>query len=437
MSSSPLSAEDLFAFIGGRVDAATRQRIAAEIDVDGSFVSLWFQRLALVSEHPFDIAWERLFDVPIALPPRVTRREQILRLANEVGRLARNHEYSRAMQLQRWAHNLAVIELGAEHRETATYLNGLARLQYSTGLFQESLGTYRNVLDIRERVMGVNHTDTAITLAGLGRVYEALGNYPEAVAMHRRALLICEATLGPDHPDTAVSCNDLGCALQAIGQLDEALQYHERALEINRKFDGEESRNVAIGLGNIGCTQESLGRNEEARGNHEQGVSILESLVGEWHQDTAWALTNLGSTLLSLRSLDSAEATLNRCLQILEAHGRLQSLEAAFCWNELGVAQHLAGNWPAAAESLLKAVEIYDAVWGQEHPATKAARHNLWRIGQTLAGSAVELQLDEQFALLRDLIGEAALGTKIEHGVASWSVPFEGRSLSLSVVLAA
>ncbi len=437
MNSTPLSAEELFAFIGGRADASTRQRIAADINVEGTFVYEWFQRLALVCDHPFDIAWERLFDVPLAIPPRVNRREQIGRLVKEAGRLAHNHAYSRAMQLQRWAYNLAAIELGAEDRDTITYLNGLARLQYSAGHFRESLGTYQRALDVRRRVMGDDHTDTAISLAGIGRVYEAIGNFAEAVTVHQQALLICEATFGPNHPDTAVTLNDLGCALQAVGRLDEALRYHERALAINREFDGDVSKNVAIALGNIGCTQESLGRFEEARQNHELSVNTLEAVEGEWHEDTAWALANLGSALLSLRNLNAAEVCFDRCLQILDANNLLQSLEAAFCLNEVGVAQHLSGDHESARQSIAQALHIYGSTWGPHHPATKAAQHNLTQTEQAVHGKVVAGSAQDQLVTLRSLIGDAASTTTIEKGLAAWSVPVEGRSLVMSLVLAA
>ena len=167
-------------------------------------------------------------------------------------KMLRARRFEAAAALYREAVRMAIVLLGEEHRDTATYINGLGRVYYQAGDFETAGRSFKRAIDLRFRLMGANHTDTAISMTNQAQVREAEGKYVEAVALHRKALAIVEAAMKPEHPDTGVNLNELGCALQAVGEHVEARQCFERALEISRMFDGENDLNTATVLGNLG-----------------------------------------------------------------------------------------------------------------------------------------------------------------------------------------
>ena len=59
-SESQLTHEDLLTFIGGEADSETKRRIAAEMEVEGSKVRRWLERLSYAASVPLNVAWGRL-----------------------------------------------------------------------------------------------------------------------------------------------------------------------------------------------------------------------------------------------------------------------------------------------------------------------------------------------------------------------------------------
>ena len=89
--------------------------------------------------------------------------------------------------------------LGPDHPDTATSLNGLAKLYFRMGRYTKAEPLFLRSLEIIEKALGPKHPDTAMSLNNLGVLYGTQGDYATVEPLYRRALAIIKKTLGPDH----------------------------------------------------------------------------------------------------------------------------------------------------------------------------------------------------------------------------------------------
>ena len=60
MTGNEVTHEDLLAFVGGDAGSEVKRRIAAEMEVEGSYTHRWLKRLTRSARDPFDVGWGRL-----------------------------------------------------------------------------------------------------------------------------------------------------------------------------------------------------------------------------------------------------------------------------------------------------------------------------------------------------------------------------------------
>jgi tetratricopeptide (TPR) repeat protein len=353
-------------------------------------------------------------------------------LAASAARLVRDGRLAEALQVRQRLCRLALVFLGEEHRDTATYINALARVYYDLGDFATARRTFQRAVHLRSTHQGPDHTDTAISLGGLGRVLEALGDYTEAVTCHRRAAAIMERQQGPSHPHTGVNLTDLGCALHAMGDYQGARECHERSLAISREFDGEQDPNTAIALGNLAGVLESMGEFDAARSMDEESLAILESAHGPEHADTAWALNNLGSLLLMLEQYQAAREYLERAAAVAMGEGLTARLTRVLMLNNLGLVLHRLGDHGQAEAQYRIALETAESALPEGHPAIEAVQHNL----STLLAHRQGRPAPAILGSLGQLIAAAHLVGEQAHGCVIWHLPVEGHACAVALLLA-
>jgi tetratricopeptide (TPR) repeat protein len=95
---------------------------------------------------------------------------------------------------------------------------GLARVAQAQSFWQEAERWYQRSLHISETQLGTDHPFTATSLNNLAALYYSTGRYSEAEPLFRRSLQIRETQLGNDHPLTATSLNNLAALYRAMGR---------------------------------------------------------------------------------------------------------------------------------------------------------------------------------------------------------------------------
>jgi tetratricopeptide (TPR) repeat protein len=82
-----------------------------------------------------------------------------------------------------------------------------------TGKYPEAKQRYRQVLELKEKVLGKDHLDTLKITNQLATSLCHQGKYIEGEPMFRQSLQTQETVLGKDHPDTLVSMNNFALLL--------------------------------------------------------------------------------------------------------------------------------------------------------------------------------------------------------------------------------
>jgi tetratricopeptide (TPR) repeat protein len=115
-------------------------------------------------------------------------------------------------------------QLGSEHLDVATSLNGLANFYREQGKYAEAEPLYQRVLHIFEQQLGPEHPYVAHVLNNLAMLYTEQGKYVEAKPLYQRALAIREQTFGTHHPRTRETRKGFIALLHAMERHEEAAQ---------------------------------------------------------------------------------------------------------------------------------------------------------------------------------------------------------------------
>jgi tetratricopeptide (TPR) repeat protein len=187
--------------------------------------------------------------------------------------------------------------LGPKHPDTLTTVNDLGSVLSRQGKLEEAEAMYQQVLEAREQVLGREHPDTLTSVDQLGSVLNSQGRYNEAEVMYQRALEARERLLGQEHPDTLTTVNDLGLVLEGQGKCKEAEAMHRRALEGYEKALGPEHPSTLTSMSNLALVLEEQGKWEEAEVMHRQALAGRERVLGPEHPSTVSSVHDLAYTL--------------------------------------------------------------------------------------------------------------------------------------------
>lgn len=369
-----LTAREIEAFLEG-------QAVSAEVVTEITSQLQDPQSLASVIGHRLHRA-AMLFasgdsPMPAIDPPVVDSTiEELQALNQEWTKLFQEKRWPEALELRLTTCRLALRYLGSENRDTCTYVNSVGKILLEMRQFERAARVFQSAVELRTKAMGERHSDTGISWSGLGRALEGVGDYQEARECHRLALEITEETLGPNHPDTGVSLSDLGLVSLALNDFETARSCFARALEIAREIDGEKDPVYGGALIHMGCVEEATGDLESAESNYRKAYKVMLDARGPYHDDVAWALNQLGGVLLSKKRFAEALGELEIAANILEQLADNLFLSVSVLSN-LAIAQSMAGDSLAAAQSYGKGFDVCQALYGPEHVQTQTMARNL------------------------------------------------------------
>jgi tetratricopeptide (TPR) repeat protein len=125
---------------------------------------------------------------------------------------------------------------------------------------------YREILEIKRRVLGPEHKNTLTSMFNLAWTLQREGRYADAEKLQRETLEIQRRVLGPEHSDTLVSMNNLADNLSKQRRFEDSSTLQRQTLEIQRRVLGPEHPDTAISVYNLGCLQALAGKPDEALG---------------------------------------------------------------------------------------------------------------------------------------------------------------------------
>ena len=198
------------------------------------------------------------------------------------------------------------------------------------GISLDALGRTREAVDSFERSIALDPS-AALAHYNLGVSQIALGRIEEGIASYRRAL-------ERDPKLTQLNVN-IGNALGRLKRFDEALECYRRALEVDPK--NAEAHYYSA------WTLNRLARDREAIDELLLALQ-LRPQEAPWHRFLAWLLATTEHA--ELRDPAGAVAHARRALELAPTNGDIAGV--------LGVASYVAGDFNAARDSLLQAIDL-------------------------------------------------------------------------------
>jgi len=225
------------------------------------------------------------------------------------------------------------------------------------------------------RDFGEKSGEYASLINELGAFYRGRAEYAKAEEYFRRALAIQESLGRAGGGDYATVVNNLAGALRLQKRFEESELEFLRCLELYRASVGEQHILYAGGLNNLGLLYLDLGETEKAAGVFAQASGVLEGLPDKRYEYAA-SLINLGNLYLKQRQPGPAAEKLAAAVTLHETELGTDDPHYHTALNSLGYAWEWLGEREKAAEALEKGFRAALALYGEEHPETRALRRH-------------------------------------------------------------
>ncbi len=321
----------------------------------------------------------------------------------------------------------------ARQRRQIDHLVARAVLLTANGQFEQALGTWRQVVRLRERWHGKGHwrvTGASDEVERLGqlaalpaasreslarafrqwaraRFLASLSRYREAGECLAEALKLCREALGDGDRWTATFSAAVAETLQSQAQYARAQVLYEKALAIRRKALGEAHPETATAYNNLAHCLAAQGKYAQAQPLFEKALAICRKARGEDHPDTASAWNSLASNLDDLGLPAKAQPLYARALALRRKLLGEEHPHTAMTYNNSAYNLQLQGKYAQALPLYEKALALRRKVLGEEHPDTATAYTNLASVLSDL-GQHLEAQplYQKALAIDRKVLGE-------------------------------
>jgi tetratricopeptide (TPR) repeat protein len=294
----------------------------------------------------------------------------------------RANMYAVAEALSLLALAICEREHGLEHPDTATTLNGLARVyKEQRQRIAEAEAVFLRALAIREQRLGPEHPDTASTLDDLAGLYRMQGRFTDAEPLYRRALAIREQRLGSEYLDTATTLNSLAKLYKEQGRFGEAEPLFLRALAIfEQHFDqvGPETINSCLkALAQLYDKQE---RYAEAEAFFLRALAVFEREYGPADSGSIADLMDLVQWYDKQERFVEAELCCKRVVAFFEQHlgSGDEHLDVVVSWlHQLAGLYEKLGRYAEAEPLYQRMLALFEREFGPQHPDTMASLSDL------------------------------------------------------------
>jgi predicted ATPase/predicted Ser/Thr protein kinase len=274
----------------------------------------------------------------------------------------------------------------------ALYADGYAALaqgdyRHSTERFEEALGLYRELDDVR---------GAAMSLAQLGWLLTALGDGERAAAASEESLAL--ARRAGDAAVESVALGNLGDGAAQRAEYDQAASLYRESLRLRRGLG--DRRNVANALLNLGRTERLRGDRAQAARLLEEGLDLARDVGDTW--SISVGLASLGRLAVDDSDRAGASSLLAESLGLCRQRGDRKI--AAECLDTLAEVAGAGGEPARAARLAGAATALREAIGVQQSPTERSAREQRLAAIRTALGeqafeaewrSGLSLELDD------------------------------------------
>jgi CHAT domain-containing protein/tetratricopeptide (TPR) repeat protein len=318
----------------------------------------------------------------------------------------RRHKYAAAEDLFREVLQLRRRVLGEDHPDTAQGYNYLAFVLDEQGKYADARPLFNKALAIQRKVLGEEHPETAAIYNNLAYNLTAQAKYADAQVFFEKALAIQRKMLGEEHPNTIRTTNNLAVNLDEQGKYIQAQPLFEKVLAVRRRTLGDKDPGVASVCNNLAYNLGAQGKYAQAQPLYEEALTICRAALGEKDPATARGYNNLAANLKAQGKYTEAQPLYEKALAIQrEVLGENHPYTALTCNNLAALLNHQ-GKYAQAQPLLEKALAIRIRVLGENHPDTAVSCNNL----------AVNLEAQAKYAQAQPLFEKALAVTQAALG---------------------
>lgn len=285
MNAKDITHQDMLTFIAGEADGDTKRQIAAEMQVQGSYVNQWIRRMQSGMDDLLNVDWPQLVNVEVREDPspapasKDDARKRLFQMQREFLKQYEQGNTKRAREIVEYATIFAHEHLGPDDPDTAMTLGDVGCLLQKEGRHEEAKEYHRRALEIYEQKFSAKHTATARSMCNLGSAYHCSGEHTEARRLYEQALAIWEELLGSEDITVARGLNNLGCLLYTLDEFDESLKRLERAATIFTGKLGPDHQDVAVLRNNLSVLYRVVGRVDEAGREEQAAIIVLKAIL--------------------------------------------------------------------------------------------------------------------------------------------------------------
>jgi len=173
--------------------------------------------------------------------------------------------------------------LGSDHRDVATTLNNIGRVNYMKCEYDEALANYSEALRVRRLVLGEHDLDVAATIYNAGQTYHQKGDLGRALQLYQDFITIALAKLGKDHRDIAIIYKCMAQIFQERREYDHSLALYREALRSGRAALGNLHPEIASILNKMGNLYYEKGDFDSAIAMYEEGLEVERAVLHRLH----------------------------------------------------------------------------------------------------------------------------------------------------------
>ncbi|HEV8061686.1 MAG TPA: serine/threonine-protein kinase [Gemmataceae bacterium] len=270
-------------------------------------------------------------------------------------------------------------QLGADHPDTLTSMNGLASGYEAAGNFDLALQLFEETLERRKAKLGADHLDTLQSMNNFALGYCAAGKFDLALPLFAETLERRKAKLGPAHADTVESMNNLALGYQSAGKLDLALPLYEGTLKLMKAKPGPDHPNTLKTMNSLGMGYRAAGRLDLAMPLFQETLKRRKAKLGPDHPDVLQSMNNLALGYQADDKLDLALPLYKETLERRKANLPPDHPDVLQSMNNLAWGYEAAGKLALALPLFEDTLKLNKAKLGPDHPSTLIVMNNLGR----------------------------------------------------------
>ena len=294
--------------------------------------------------------------------------------------------------------------LGENHADTLTSINGLAYLYDEYGFYVKAESLYWDALRKRRKILGEDHPDTVDSTNNLANMYDKRGRYAEAEPLYKAVLVQIKKLYGKDHPNTVTTVDRLATLYVRLGRYKDAEPLYLSVLERRQQVLEENNPDVLLSLNNLAHLYDVQGRYEEAEPLYQSVLTKSRQTLGEDHPYTITTLNNLAALYRHQGRYFEAESLLKDTLKKRREVLGNNHPDTIMSENNLAVLFLTQGRYAEAEPLYLSALAQARQTLGGKHATTLLILSNVAELYSDQGRYAEAEPLSEESLITRQLV---------------------------------